>query len=60
MYLYSIKVPHLFMTVGEENGNFFVKTDYYPRGPQPFGSDQNYLDLYYTPEVGARSFIASD
>jgi hypothetical protein len=42
-------VPHMFLTVGDiGDGTCTVKTDLYPRGPYPFGSDQKYLDTYYS------------
>jgi hypothetical protein len=47
-------VPHMLLCLGSTSvDTYFLKTDYFPRGPTPFGSDQNYLDLYYNTEVFA-------
>lgn len=41
-------VPHLLLTVGGGASGLYVAADYVPRGPTPLGSDQTYLDTYFT------------
>ena len=44
----TLLVPNFVMEFGYKSDGFFVNTDYIARGPYPFGSDQNYLDSFYS------------
>mmetsp|Transcript_28260 Transcript_28260/g.28546 ORF Transcript_28260/g.28546 Transcript_28260/m.28546 type:complete len:280 (-) Transcript_28260:72-911(-) len=47
----GLMVPHMLLTVGEEQEGSFITADYVARGAVPLGSDSTYLDTYYGQEV---------
>ena len=55
----GLAVPHMILNLGhcgsETDGNYWIETDYIPRGPFPFGSDPSYLELYYKHEMNSNS-----
>ena len=45
-------LPHMLLQVGENKaGKFCVKADYVPRGPNAFGTDDQYLQTHYGQDV---------
>ena len=49
----GVMVPHLLLTIASHGDSFSIETDLIPRGPMPFGSDANYLNLFYKHEMGS-------
>lgn len=50
----SYDVPHMLLTFGEDSpgsGRYHLMADYVPRGMTPIGSDPQYMEAYYGPDV---------